>query len=428
MTNVIIPYTPREAFRPYHAATERFGVTVAHRRAGKTVARINKQIRAAARCVLPEPKYAYLAPYYVQSKDIAWAYLKRYAQPLIAMGGKAHESDLCVTLPGNRATIRLYGAENIERMRGSYFDGVCIDEAQDIPASVLSSVILPTLADRGGWLDVSGTPKGWGNLLGQTYKQSLTDPTWFHQMLKASQTGIIPDAELHLMRAHMPDNTYQQEFECSFDAAISGAYLTPGIIAAEKEGRIAAVPYDRAAKVHTSWDLGVADSTVIWFFQTVGREVRYIDCYKASGEGLDHYARVLQEKGYLYGTHYAPHDIAVREFGSGRSRIETASMLGIEFTPVPNMPVKDGIDAARMVLSRCWFDKAKCAEGLDALRQYRERVDKKGVAHGPLHDWTSHYADAFRYGVIAYDEPGIAQRAEELDRFGGGGHNGGWMG
>ena len=425
---LVIPYTPREAFLPYHASTKRFGVTVAHRRAGKTVARINKLIRAAVQCDRPEPRFGYLAPYYVQSKDIAWAYLKKYSQPLLRVGGKINESELSITLPGNGALIKLYGAENAERMRGTYFDGLVIDEAQDIAPSVLSSIILPALSDRQGWLDLSGTPKGWGNLLGHAHKRAQTEPTWWHEVLKASQTGIIPPEELALMRANMPDNEYEQEFECSFEAAITGAYYAKALTKALTEGRITSLPYDKAMQVHTAWDIGVADDTVIWFFQAVGQEIRFIDCYAANGEGLEHYAGVLQRRGYLYGTHYAPHDIAVREFGSGKSRIETAAALGIKFDVAPNLPIKDGIDAGRMALDRCWFDAVKCSEGVDALRQYREKKDeKRQVAVGPLHDWTSHYADAFRYGIVAWTAPEIQRRVEERGRFGmdDGGH--GWM-
>jgi hypothetical protein len=426
---VVIPYRPREAFAAYHASTKRFAVTVAHRRAGKTVARINKLIRKGVECTLPQPRYGYIAPYFVQAKDIAWQYLKHYSAPLMlaAGGGKRNEAELSITLPHNGAVVRLYGADNIDRMRGLYFDGLCVDEAQDIAPSALTSVLLPALADRKGWLDLSGTPKGWGNLLGKSYKAAQADPEWSVQLLRASETGILDDGELALMRRNMPANEYDAEFECSFDAAVTGAYYAPALTQAQTDGRIAGVPYDRAAKVHTWWDLGVADSTVIWFVQLVGREIRVIDYYEANGKGLDHYAKVLQDRGYLYGQHIAPHDIAVREFGSGRSRIETAQALGIKFDTAPNLPVKDGIDATRMVLGRCWFDAQRCATGLDALRQYREHYDdKRGVSRGPLHNFASHAADAFRYGVVALEERVIVQRAKEREAIG---HYGGegWM-
>lgn len=443
---VVIPYHPRKIFLPYHQDKSRFVVTVAHRRAGKTVARINKLIRKAAECTKPSPRFGYIAPYFVQAKDIAWAYLKHYADPILKVdvggsGKHSNESELSITMPHNGAIIRLYGAENIERMRGLYFDGIAADEAQDIVPSALTSVILPALADREGWLDLSGTPKGWGNLLGQTYKRALEDPEWFVQMLKASQTGLIPESEMARLRKNMPDNEYLQEFECSFDAAITGAYYAKGLNDAEFDGRITSVPYDKGAKVHTWWDLGISDSMTIWFVQYVGREIRVIDYYEAAGYGLDHYAAVLAgargeeeqperwraRAQYVYGKHIGPHDIMVRELGTGRSRIEVAGELGIAFEVAPNIPVKDGIDAVRMVLNRCWFDAKKTELGRDALKQYQEKVDeKRGISLGALHNWASHAADSFRYGIVALEEPTIRKRMEDNEQDYNDG-DGSWM-
>lgn len=402
---VIIPYKPREAFKPYHASSSRYSLTVAHRRAGKTVARINRLVKEAAICTKEAPRFGYLAPFYVQAKDIAWNYLKHYSAPILEVGGRINESELSVQFGHNGAQIRLYGAENAERLRGLYFDGMAADEAQDIAPNVLTQIIMPALADRQGWLDLSGTPKGWGNLLGQSYKKAQDDPEWFCQVLKASQTGIIPDDELARLRKAMPENEYLQEFECSFDAAITGAYYAKELTKAEEEGRIGSVPYDPKLRVNTAWDLGMSDSTAIWFYQQVGREVRAIDFLEAAGHGLDYYARELDKKNYLYGTHYAPHDIQVRELGTGKSRLEIAKGLGISFKVLPALDVQDGIGSARLLIPRMYFDKKKCAIGLDALKQYREKRDeKRGINLGPLHDWSSHAADAFRYLAMGLTE------------------------
>jgi len=411
---VEIPYKPREAFLSYHASGKRYSLTVAHRRAGKTVARINRLIKDAASCTRESPRFGYLAPFYIQAKDIAWSYLKHYCAPILAMGGKSpNESELSVTLPHNGAVIRLYGAENAERLRGLYFDGLAGDEAQDIAPNVLTQIIMPALADRQGWLDLSGTPKGWGNLLGETYKRFKDDPEWFVQVLKASQTGIIPEDELARLRKIMPANEYEQEFECSFDAAITGAYYAAELKQAEADGRIGRVPYDKALKVHTAWDLGISDSMAIWFYQQTAREIRVIDFLEASGHGLDYYARELDRKGYLYDQHYAPHDIAVRELGTGKSRLEIAAGLGIKFKALPATSVQDGISAARLLISRMYFDAQKCAVGLDALRQYREKRDeKRGINLGPLHDWSSHAADAFRTLACGHKEATPTKRSE----------------
>lgn len=435
-STVVIPYRPRPAFLPYHKATERFALSVAHRRAGKTVARINKLVKAAATCQKEDPRFGYLAPFYVQAKDIAWNYLKKYSAPILQQYGpfkaRQNESELFVQFPHNNAIIKLYGADNIDRMRGLYFDGLAVDEAQDITSSALTSVILPALADRSGWLDMSGTPKGWGNLLGKTYKMAVDDMDWFVQLLRASKTGILPASELAQLRKLMPENEYEQEFECSFDAAITGAYYAKGLKKAEEEGRIGRVPFDKAAKVHTWWDLGISDSMTIWFVQLVGREIRVINYYEASGHGLEHYTAKLWELkglfGYQYGQHWGPHDIRVRELGTGRSRIETASGLGVEFDVAPNLPVMDGINGVRMVLDRCWFDKEKTGLGLDALKQYQEKLDKdRNVSLGPLHNWCSHAADSFRIGVVALEEKVIRQRMEETETHGYVDSGGAWM-
>jgi len=158
--------------------------------------------------------------------------------------------------------------------------------------------------------------------------------------------------------------------------------------------------------VHTAWDLGMSDSTVIWFVQVVNREYRVIDCLKGEGVGLDWYARELQNRQYVYGTHYLPHDVEVRELGTGKSRAEVLSALGIRSTVVPAMSVADGIQAVRMLLPLCWFDAEKCREGVEALRMYRREYDEKRQEFrvNPYHDWTSHYADAFRYFAMGHKE------------------------
>jgi phage terminase large subunit len=405
--HVTIDYEPRDAFRQYHDSNKRNTLTVAHRRAGKTVARANRLIKGAATCTKPNPRFGYLAPFFVQAKDIAWLYLKQYASPILQLGGSVNESELSVRFGHNDAVIRLYGADNAERLRGLYFDGLVADEAQDIAPQTLTSVILPALADREGWLDMSGTPKGWGNLLGQTYKRAQDDPDWYCEVLRASQTGIIPPAELERLRKAMPENEYLQEFECSFDAAITGAFYAKLIEEAEKDGRVTdEVRYDPILPVHTAWDLGIADLMSIIFYQAPrGGSIRVIDHYRASGHGFEHYAGVLASKGYVYGKHNGPHDLAVREIGTGKSRIEVARSLGINFTTVPNIKVEDGINAGRMLLPRCYFAKTKCAGLLDALRQYREKIDiKRNIRLGPLHDWSSHDADAYRYMAVSLQE------------------------
>jgi len=201
----------------------------------------------------------------------------------------------------------------------------------------------------------------------------------------------------------MGEDRYEQEFQCSFEAAIQGAYYAQEMKTATSDGRVTNVPYDPAVGVTTAWDLGIGDSTAIFFAQYVGQEIRIIDYYENSGVGLDHYAKVLSKKGYHYSEHILPHDVQVKELGTGKSRIETLDALGIsDITIAPRLSVDDGIQAARSMIARCWFDEEDCARGIEALRQYRREFDErlKTWRGRPLHDWTSHGADAFRYLAV----------------------------
>lgn len=400
---IVIPYAPRKAFQPFHDRAARWAVMVCHRRAGKTVACINDLLRRALTTEREDWRGAYIAPYYGQAKDVAWGYLKKYAG--VVPGVQFSEVELRADFP-NGSRIRLYGADNADvRLRGIYLDDVVLDEYADFAPSLWGEVIRPLLADRQGRAVFIGTPKGHNGFY-RVYADADDKPDWFRLMLRASETGIVPADELAAAASQMTADQYAQEFECSFEAAIQGAYYAKELLAAEKDGRVADVPIDPALPVHTSWDLGVADSTAIVFWQALrGGSVRVVDAYEAAGHGLDHYVRVLNERGYTYGDHWAPHDIQVRELGSGRSRLETAASLGIRFKVTPNLPVQDGINAARMLLPRCYFDKRKTASLIEAIKQYREKVDdKRQVSLGPLHDWTSHFADAFRYMAVAAKE------------------------
>lgn len=405
---IVLPYAPRPPFLPYHERTERFAGIVAHRRFGKTVGTLNDMIKRAILCPLENGRYAYIAPLFNQAKDVAWMYLKHYAGPLLA--APPNETELRVDLL-NGARIRLYGADNPDRLRGIYLDGVVLDEYADMHPGIWGEVIRPTLVDRHalhadcGWATFIGTPKG-RNAFWEIYQRAVTDPKWFSMMLRASETGILPAAELEDARADMTPEQYAQELECSFDAAILGAYFGKEIAELERQGRIGDVPCDGALPVYTVWDLGIGDSTAIWFFQVVADEIRWIDFYENHGFGLDHYAAQLASKPYCYADDWVPHDAKVRELGTGRTRVETLKSLSRKPRLVPDSKVDDRINAGRLTLAKSWFDAEKCATGLEALRQYRADYDDKTRAfrNTPKHDWTSHPADAFTYGALAWRE------------------------
>lgn len=393
-------YAVRPAFVPFHQRTERFAVIVAHRRAGKTVATISDLIKQAATCEKPEGRFAYIAPLFNQAKDVAWMYLKRYAAPLLA--SPPNETELRVDLI-NGSRIRIYGADNPDRLRGIYLDGVVLDEYADMHPGVWGEVIRPLLTDRQGSAVFIGTPKG-RNAFHEMFQRGHDEADWLPIMLRASETGILDAAELESARRDMTPEQYEQEFECSFEAAILGAYFGREMAEAERSGRIRSVPHDPEMPVYAAWDLGIADSTSIWFWQNAGQEIHVIDFYEANGEAVEHYAKVKAAKGYRYADDFVPHDAKVREFGTGRTRVETMKALKLRPRLVPDHKIMDGINSARVLFPRIYFDAERCASGLEALRQYRTEYDDKTRAFKdrPRHDWTSHAADAFRYMAMAY--------------------------
>ena len=390
----------------YHESAKRWRVIVAHRRAGKTVACINQLIRSALTCQHQEPRCAYVAPLYKQSKDVAWTYLKRFTG--VIPGAQANESELRIDLP-NGGRVRLYGADNPDALRGVYLDDCVLDEFADMRPRMLPEIIRPALSDRRGSLTVIGTPRG-HNDFHDIYQQALSDDEWFTLMLRASETGIVPAEELESARKLMAKHpgSFEQEYECNWEAAIQGAYWGKEMAAAEAEGRIQDVPIDIQQPVWTAWDLGVRDATAIWFFQVLAGGLNVVDFLEASGVGLDYYAHALRERaaagGYQLGPCLVPHDAKVKEWGSGKTRIEQMEALDLPPELVADHRLMDGIGAARETLARVRFDRTRCREGIEALKQYRADYDeeRKVLKPTPRHDWTSHAADAFRYLAMGW--------------------------
>ena len=402
-----IPYKPRPWAKDFHESTCRFAVLVMHRRAGKTVAAVNHLIREALRN--PNTKYAYIAPTYKQAKNIAWDAIKYYSRAVPHT--KFNEAEMRVDFP-NGSRVTLYGADNPDSLRGITLWGVVFDEYSQQPSNIWSEIISPTLSSTKGWAVWIGTPKG-KNAFYKLYEEHLDDPLWYTKLLKASESGILDDEELAIQRANMSEDEYDQEYECSWQASIRGAYYAREMQQARNDGRIKHVPYDETLPVYTWWDLGVGDKTTIVFVQLVGNEVRFIDYYEATGEGFRHYAKVLKEKPYIYAKHYAPHDINVRMMGeNAQTRLEIAANLGIHFettssgnkivSAVPHISIDDGINAVRMRFSSFWIDEMKCQQLIDALTHYRKEWDDSAgmFKERPYHDWSSHAADAVRYFAV----------------------------
>jgi hypothetical protein len=403
---VEIPYRPRALQQVIHRALERqrFGVVVCHRRFGKSVLAINHLQKRALTCKRTRPRAGYIAPTYRQGKATIWDYAKYYARPI--PGVKFNESELRIDYP-NGGQVRVYGGDDPDNLRGIYLDDAVLDEYGLQQADIFSTVIRPALSDREGSALFLGTPNG-RNQFYQIHQFAEATEGWFSAVYKASETGILSPEELQAARGVMTQDEYNQEFECSFEAAVKGAIYAGELEQARSSGRVGRVPADPILPVDTDWDLGIGDSTAIWFSQSLkGGEVRLIDYYEAQGEGLPHYANVLRAKGYVYGQHWAPHDIQVRELGSGRSRIETAKSLGITFQVCPNIPIEDGIHAARMLFPRCYFDAAKCQPGLEALQHYRRDYNTRlqEFKATPVHDFAEHGASAFRYLAVRQQAP-----------------------
>ena len=396
----------RRIFQPYVQRRQRFAVMVAHRRCGKTVACIQDLLIEAMSLELQPGwapgKFAYVGPYLGQAKEVAWEYLKRFSEPIIT---NKNEGELWVEIAPTNARIRIHGADNPDRLRGAYLDGVILDEFADMRPSVYGSIVRPMLADRLGWATFIGTPKG-RNEFFKVWQKAQGDPDWYSAAFRASETGLIDAQELIDAAKDMTPEEYAQEWECSFDASIIGAYYGKEIAEAERAGRICQVPVVPGAVIQTAWDLGIGDSTVIWVFQVVRGEVRVLDVYCNNGYGLEHYVEWLAKRGWQREdtVHWLPHDAKVRELISGKSRVEYLhETLGLKVEIVPEHKIDDGINALRILFPTIFWNVETCGEGIEALRQYRAEFDekKKAFATSPRHDWTSHWADAARYMAVA---------------------------
>lgn len=405
MARVEIPYKPREAFMPLHNSDKRWRVVVAHRRAGKTVACVNNLIRDAVRAKSGDFRGAYIAPFYKQAKSVAWDYFKYFTR--VIDGITVNESELRIDFK-NGSRIQLYGADNADALRGLYFDSIICDEYGDWRGNVFQYVIRPALADRQGKAIIIGTPKG-RNQFWEVYDRATTNDDWLALKVSADTSGILPKSEMDSLMQELSEDAWRQEMLCDFDAALPGAIWGRELYQAEQDGRITGVEYDDFADVYTAWDLGYSDDTAIWFYQVIHGEVHFIDFYSASGKSIEHYAAHVLSKPYRYKTHFLPHDARAKTLASGgKSVIEMlAEHLSItKMAITPSLSMQDGIQATRMMMPRAWFDKERCHDGVEALKQYQREWDddKKMFRDKPRHDWTSHAADSMRYAAINWKE------------------------
>lgn len=396
---IIIPYRPRPAFLAFHNRIQRWASLNVHRRAGKTVAVVNDTNKAALTNTRawPPPRYAYVAPYYKQAKRVAWGYAKYFSS--VVPGIEFNESELEIRYPTG-ATFRLFGADNPDALRGDYLDGVACDEFADWAPSVFPLVIRPMLADFKGWATFIGTPKGHNEFCIQ-HRAAEADPErWYSMTLRASESGLISQEELDDARAGMTAEQYEQEFECSFEAAILGAYFGREMAEAQRQGRICDVPYDETLPCYTAWDLGKGANMPVWVWQPTYRGPNVIDFIEGvHSDGVPQVLKKLDDLPYKIEAHYVPPDAKTTDIGSGRSRIEQIILHNRNVPPriVPDLKIDDRISAGKLTLPQTRFDAVRCKDGLEALRQYKADYDEvlKVFRDQPLKNWASHPADAY---------------------------------
>ena len=417
MKEIKIPYYPRPQQRMLHEQLDkfRFAVAVMHRRAGKTVFAINHLIKLALTSKKRNFRGAFFSPTRVQSKLVAWDYLKEFSRKV--PGTKYNETELRADfVTGGRIT--LFGAENPDAARGQYFDFVVCDEYAQMDSRMFAEVIRPAIADRLGSVCFIGTPQGMGNNFYDLFEEAKSLPDWFTCTFKASETGLVPEEELESARKLMTEDQYAQEFECSWTANISGSVYGKIISQMEDEKRISNFPYDPGYPVDVYFDLGISDKTCVLFVQQIGRALFVIDCYSNNNQSLDHYADYIRKTNYAIRNYVFPHDIEQRELSTGHSRKEYAFTMGMRPLKVcPKLPIEDGIHAGQILLAKSYIDRSSCKEFLDAMKWYhRKWLDKQRVFSKPVHDFSSHFADAWRTTAVAIRELDLNEN-RRLEKF-----------
>lgn len=418
-TEIILPYNfaPRTYQEPLF---ERFdegylrGICVCHRRWGKDVNGLNLMVKKAHERI---GTYFYCFPTYAQGKKVLWngrnkegkKFLDEYIPKKIIKRRKnqyqINETEMRIELKCG-SMIQIIGADKIDSVMGTNPIGIIFSEFS-LMNPYAWDYFMPILDENGGWALFIYTPRG-ENHAYDLHQYALTDPKhWFVIQQGVNDTHAIDADVLERTRQQIlfkygNDALFRQEYHVDYTVPISGAYYAKQISDAYAAGRVGVVSHIPNLPVHTVWDLGVADTMPVWFMQFVGAEVHVIDYEEFVGKGLSEVIPLLKKKPYVYGRNIAPHDIKQRELTNGKSRLDTAMELGWEFELAPNLRIADGIDAVRDIFPKLWFDKDKCKKGLNALKNYRRAWDeeRKIFSDQPLHDWSSHPADALRMFAV----------------------------
>lgn len=416
-------YQPRAHFLPFHGRKHRWFMMVAHRRAGKTVSAINDIITKATYNPRPSPRYAYIGPYLKQTKQIAWDYLKRYAAPFKP---KINESELYLELQGlpNSPRITVYGADNPESFRGLYFDGAVLDEFGNMRASIWREILLPALIDRRGWIVFMGTPNGPNHFRDMWYEADNKLDSWGKLFLPVSHTKLIPEEELEMMRKEMDPEEYAQEMECSFEASVRGAIYARQMESLYAEGRIGDFPLQKGLPVHVIMDLGFRDDSTIGYAQERPDGIVIGKAEHANMQPIDYYMNQIEnffaETKHKPGDIWLPHDAKAKSLQTGKSIIE---QFARRFKPkprlVPELDLMDGISAARKTFPLIHINEKECLDLILALKSYHRKYDeeRKVYLDIPVHDWSSHYADMFRYLCIVMNKQVIRAEPSPVNKL-----------
>jgi phage terminase large subunit len=376
-------------------------VFVAHRRAGKDILAFNWAIFQ----LLLNPGWTafHILPTYNQAKKVIWdantnesKRLLDYIPSEVIEAKNGQEMKIRFT---NGSLYQLIGSDNIDSLVGTN-PKIIIFSEYAIQSPAAWEYLRPILDVNKGYALFISTPRG-KNHFYDLMCMARNNKDWFCEILSIKDTGVLNEEDIDNIRSEgVSDELIQQEYYCSFNRGVEGSYYGRLVEKAREEGRICSVPYEPRSPVHTSWDIGFGDSTAITFWQEIGGEIRIIDFYENQGEGIAHYAKQIQSKPYVYGTHYMPHDAGSGSIQTGRTLQDVAWEQGLKTTILSReTDIAIGIEAVRSLLSICFIDENKCKHLIKCLENYHKKFNDKTQAYSetPLHDYTSHAADSVRY-------------------------------
>lgn len=404
----------REAWQELEAGCKRM-LLFWHRRAGKDLFAINW---IASQALQRVGAYWHVFPTYRQGRKIAWegstkdgrAFRSHFPREIIQ---RKRDAELTLDFI-NGSQYVVVGADNPDSQVGTNPVGIVFSEWAVMKDPSIWRYLQPILIENDGWALFITTPRGRNHAYRMKQKWEK-ESSGFVQVLGRKDTGAVTDAQIELAKSEgFSDEMVAQEFDCSFDAALKDAWFGQEMKAASDEGRIGHVPFDPRVQVETWWDLGFNDHTVIWFAQPSFGQIRIIGCKWGTGQSLAHYAQILSDfrdahPGLVYRRHILPWDGGTANVQTGKTNKQTLKELGVyNIKVLRKVDVMRGINATRLMLPRCWFDEDSCGQGIEGLRQYvRKAIDGAEDPDGnpvygndPVHNWASHFADAFRTGAL----------------------------